>query len=44
VGGSAMILTSFLRNAYVLLAIVLVMVLVPTVASYRYYKANRTEE
>lgn len=44
VGGCAMILTSFLRNAYVLLAIVLVMVLVPTVASYRYYKANQTEE
>ena len=44
VGGCAIILTSFLRNAYVLLAIVLVMVLVPTVASYRYYKANKTEE
>ena len=44
VGGCIIILTSFLRNAYVLLVILLVMVLVPTVASYRYYKAHKEED
>ncbi len=44
VGGLAVILTAFLRNIWLLLAIVLVVVLVPAVASYRYYKAHRRDD
>ena len=44
VGGLAVIATSFLRSPWILLTIVLVMALIPTVASYRYYKQHKTEE
>lgn len=43
VGGLAIIGSSFLRNPWIMLVILLVMVLVPAVASYRYEKAHQAE-
>ena len=43
-GGLIVILTAFLNMTWLLLPVLLVMVLVPMVASYRYYRLHNREE